>query len=214
MSTKLYPRIGKYVWDPRLSGGRWRRILSDGRLGRIVSNNEVNDAVRILAERHAKQFSLLAKDTIDGIISPAVFQETMQQTLKDLYNGLAAVGRGGWSKLTPVEWGRNGAQLRYEYERLALFVKKIVAGDYANAVEDAMARAALYIDNAYGRYWDELTDVMKANGFSFESIRTVGDDRVCPICTDAEAAGKVPIGTYRVPLHLKCRCDKEYHEHG
>ena len=204
----LQPAPPGYAWDPRLQGGRYRVVLPDGRLGRIVTPTSIANDLRALHERSANQYARLVAGVYNGQITPAVFQLAMQAELKNIHTAMAALGVGGWSRADQATWGRVGQELRTEYRYLAGFVREIAEGNLTEA--QARERAKLYADNAYGRFWDEYTRTLKANGMTRERIVTANDERVCKICGGAEDRGWVPIGTWSLGLHNRCRCRKDY----
>ena len=207
MPSAVRTALPGYAWDPRMGSGRYRVLKADGSLGRLVSQQQIVNELRVLHERSALQLGRLARLAVAGDISPATFQITMMQELKSLHNASAALANGGWSNVSKSTWGRNGRILRDEYRALAGFARDIDRGIItADAAAD---RAALYTDNAYGRYWDE-SQRRARDTFSRQRIVTAQDEKVCSICQAAEQQGWTPIGANNVPLHLRCRCHIEY----
>ena len=201
-------RLPGYVWDSRLRGGRFRSVYEDGRLGRIVAARDIVQQLRTLTERSGRLFANLAEDAFTGRITAADFQRALMGELRALYNANSALAVGGWQRMGPAEWGRNGGLLREEYRHLAAFAQELAEGKLSLA--EARARAALYADNAYARYWQEDLRLKQEAGLKEERLITMGDDRVCVICRSAERQGYVPLGTFGIPLHLGCRCEKAY----
>jgi hypothetical protein len=198
-----------YVFDERMRGGRYRVQNPDGSLGRLVSQKSIAADVRSLHEASAARFAGLARAAQAGDILPADFQRAMMSELKDLHNATAALAHGGWSGMDSAAWGRNGQILRDEYKFLAGFAQDLADGKLTAAQADARAR--LYVDGAYARYWAEDLRV-KAGQYAEERFVTVGDDRVCRICRGEERRGWGPIGSRALPgdLHAGCRCEKDY----
>lgn len=201
-------RLPGYVWDRRLRGGRFRTVYDDGRLGRIVAPRDIVQQLRMLTDRSGRQFANLAEDAFTGRITVADFQRALIGELRALYNANTALALGGWQRLGPAEWGRNGGLLREEYRHLAAFAQELADGKLSLA--EARARAQLYADNAYARYWQEDLRLKQEAGFREERLVTVGDDRVCASCRAAERQGYAPLGTFVIPLHFGCRCEKVY----
>jgi hypothetical protein len=204
---ELRPAPPGYAWDPRLgSTGRYRIVTPSGALGRIVSNAQIASHLRDLAtasEAHLRNIGALMAE---GRISAATFQLAMQSSIKHMHTANTALAYGGWDRVPASAWGRAGQQLRQEYQALARFANEINRGEMAgNAIRD---RAALYADNAYGRYYDEQGRVARSRGYNLVRIVTAGDERVCAVCRSAEYAGMVPVGTYSIPLHPRCRCEQ------
>ncbi len=204
------PALPGYAWDQRLGNGtgRFRAVNPNGSLGRIVSSREIGTELAAMHDRTAAQLASLARAAVAGDISPAVYQRTAMQVLKQTHTGAAAVAHGGWDRVPQAAWGRVGRNLRDEYSALARFTAELAAGNLD--AEAAASRSALYTDAAYGRYWSER-NVLARDRFSRERVVTVGDERVCQICRSAEALGWVAVDTFTIPLHLRCRCVKEYY---
>lgn len=204
-----------YVWDERLRGGRYRHIAEDGRLGNIVSQREITANLRSIHDASALRYGNLAADAANGLISPAEFQRAMQAELKALYNGSSALARGGWSRMGPVEWGRNGQILRGEYRHLAGFAQDLADGKLTP--EQAAARARLYSGKAYSRFWAEDALSKRDAGYHEERWDDTGDNRECADCALLAARGWVPLGGLGTTPGAgdtaclgNCRCELEY----
>lgn len=191
-----------YSWDKALHN----YVNND--TGRMVKRSEIGDLLRDVTKATEDRMAQLGAWAADGSMSPRRFYEAMQQEVKLATNTNAALAKGGWAQMTPADWGANGAQLRQEYANLRNFANEIAAGNLSPAQIEA--RAALYTNTTYSRYWEIMTEQEKLAGMTQEQLVTVGDDRVCVECADAEARGQVPIGTFNPPIHPGCRCDVEY----
>ena len=191
-----------YAWDPALHN------YVDLATGRMVKRKAVVQLLTGVVERADDVLAALARAAVRGEITPRQFYELAQREVKHAYNASVALAEGGWHQVPPAEWGRNGGYLRKEYARLREFAAAMERGELTEA--QAVARARLYGNSAYGRYWDIRTAQARRRGKTRERLRTAGDDRVCPVCLDEEASGWRPIGTYRVPIHAGCRCFLDY----
>lgn len=189
-----------YVFDTRLAGGgRYRILMADGRLGRMVSASDLTDLARNMADSLSDRMALLAQDAVEGRITPAVFQQAMVSELRNAYNANAALGIGGFQRMTAEAYGRNGGILQGEYQHLARFAQDIADGKLT--VAQAQARARLYGGKAYSRYTDEAQRRARESG-EYTQERwgpTVGDDRVCGDCTKFEGLGWQVLGTFPAP---------------
>lgn len=203
-----------YAFDPRLGGtGRYRHVLPNGKLGRIVSRDEIVGLLRTVSDASGAKFADMARAAVEGRITPAEFFRAMQGELRALYNSTSALAVGGWNKMGPVEWGRNGQILRGEWRYLAGFAQAIANGELTP--EQAEARARLYAGKAYSRFWAEDRLQQIAAGMVEERWDDTGDDRECSDCHALAARGWVPIGTLPSPGDGStaclgaCRCSVE-----
>lgn len=204
----LVASLPGYVWDKRLQGGRYRIVNANGSLGRVVSITQVADNLRTLHDRSATTFANLVGGYLSNKITLAVMAEVFMAELKNLHLATSALGAGGWNRMDAAAWGRAGRVLRNEYRFLSGFVADLRAGRLTE--KQARNRARLYADNAYGAFWREFDRVNARGGQTQEHLIPVGDERVCQICTAAAGRGWVKIGTFLIPLHNVCRCQKDY----
>lgn len=191
-----------YSWDDRL-----RNYVSND-TGRMIKRSDVTDLLRDMTKASENRISDLGKWAADNSITPRQFYEAMQQEIKLATNANAALAKGGWAQMTPQDWGANGYQLRQEYANLRNFANEIAAGNLSPAQIEA--RANLYANSTYSRYWEIRTEQERQAGITQEKLVTMGDDRVCEFCQGEAGRGLVPIGTHNPPIHAGCRCDVEY----
>lgn len=193
-----------YVFDSRLQGGRYRIVLPNGKLGRIVSRDEIIGLLRDVSDASGAKFAGMARAAVEGRITASEFFRAMQSELRALYNSTSALAVGGWSKMTPVEWGRNGQILRGEWRYLAGFAQAIANGELTPA--QAAARARLYAGKAYSRFWaeDQLRQI--AAGMVEERWIDTKLPGECDSCAALAARGWVPIGTLPSPGDGSTEC--------
>lgn len=191
-----------YIWED----GRYRILRPDGRPGALVSPLSLVENLRALHEAEAELFREVMRGYYDGEIDLAVVQYTIQGELKNLHLSMAALAVGGWQNVDSGVTQRTANALRREYQVLAALLLGIRTGEIAQEV--AVERIGLYADSGFGRYWDETDLVRRFLGYSRE--RVIPMPKACGRCVAAGLSGWVPIGTYHVPLHLLCRCSKEY----
>lgn len=198
--------LPRFAYDPRGRGAKY----VDLQTGRYVSQTAIQDLLRGYTQSAEARMELLGLQYANGGLTGREFYEAMTREVKLVTNANTALARGGWAQVTPSDWGRNGYLLRTEYERLRQLVSDREAGLITNA--QLTQRAGLYANTAYGRYWELETERQAAAGIAAEKLVTVGDDRVCPECQAAEARGWQPLGTWTIPLHVGCRCDKDWQQ--
>jgi hypothetical protein len=191
-----------YSWDTKLHN------YVDNDTGRMIKRSDIGDLLREVTKGSEERLAGYAGLVNNGALSPADFFRVMQEDIKLQTNVNAALAKGGWAQMTPADWGANGAQLRQEYANLRNFANEIAAGNLSPAQIEA--RAALYTNTTYSRYWEIMTEQEKLAGMTQERLVTVGDEKVCEECQGEASRGWVEIGTYNPPIHAGCRCDVEY----
>ena len=194
-----------YDWNKRIS--RYRNLST----GRFVSKQAVNGLLTNVANGSGATLSKLAQQAVRGGLTPRQFYELSRREVKHAYNACAALGKGGWHQMTAADWGRNGNLLRAEYARLRDFSQAIANGKLTEA--QAAARASLYADSAYKRYWELDREGQRVAGMTRACWVTVGDEKVCLACLELEGLGFVPIEQLPNPggeVHAGCRCELDY----
>jgi hypothetical protein len=174
----------------------------------MVKRGEVTDLLRDMTKASEERIGDFGRLAANGSISPRQFYEAMQQEIKLATNTNAALAKGGWAQMTQADWGANGYQLRQEYANLRNFANEIAAGNLSPAQIEA--RANLYANSTYSRYWEIRTEQERQAGMVQEKLVTMGDSRVCEECMAEAGRGLMPIGTFNPPIHPGCRCDVEY----
>jgi hypothetical protein len=193
-----------FSWDDKL------RNYVDNDTGRMVKRSDITDLLRDTTKASEDRMAQLGSKFANNDISPRAFYEAMQQEIKLATNTNAALAKGGWAQLTQADRDANEAQIRQEYARLWQFARDKQDGLLSPAQIEA--RANLYANSTYSRYWEITTEEQRERGMTQERLVTMGDDRVCEECQGEAANGWVMIGTYNPPIHPGCRCDVEYNK--
>lgn len=192
-----------YAWDDRLRN----YVDLSQRPPRMVKRAVITDLLRTVVDGAERRMGLLGRMFAAGEITGRQFYELMTREVKLATNVSTALAKGGWHNVTFSDWGANGAQLRGEYGRLRDFAQAVARGELSPAQIEA--RAKLYANTAYGRYWEIEQAGQQARGMKLERLLTARDDKVCSICVAEAKRGWQPIGTWRIPLHAGCRCALE-----
>ena len=202
--SKLPGVLPGYDYDRRVS--RYRNLVT----GRFVPKQSVNDLLTKVANGSGDTLSRLARQAVNGNLTPRQFYELSRREVKHAYNACAALGKGGWHQMTAADWGRQGSLLKAEYKRLSEFAEAVAKGELTEA--QAAARASLYADSAYKRYWELDREGQRASGMEAERLVTQGDEKVCEECMGWEGQGWGEIGSRPLPgeIHAGCRCSLEY----
>ena len=207
--------LPEFAWDAR--AGRYRDLST----GRFVGRNVIIDLLRAVVDTSATRLEQLAAMAARGEIPAGLFQQAAMLELKNLHLASAALGAGGWDRLTQADFGRVGGILRGEYVYLARFARDLEKKDLTEA--QAMARARLYAGKGYAQYYKaEMVRKQRAAERKGKVLmvrwHTLGDNRVCADCARYGAMGWQPVGTFPVPgdgstaCLGNCRCSLEYRE--
>jgi hypothetical protein len=171
--------------------------------GRFVSSSEVRRAIDGALDANAARMRGLADALRERRISLADWQTQMMREIKNVHLWGAALSRGGWSQMTPADYGRVGQRIRVQYEFLRKRAGAIATG--AQALDGSLnARAALYAYAGRATFHATETREMELRGMTEErSVRDAADS--CDDCVSAEAQGWQPIGTLPLPGERECR---------
>lgn len=148
-------------------------------------------------------------------IAPAIFQEQMRTELRRLHLQNAALGAGGFDRLTSREYGRAGQMLRGDYERLTNLARDIVSGKAT--LPQALVRVQGYVGTARVNFLEAERDAVRATGIEYEERRRLGVAEHCDDCVGYAAQGWQPLGVLPVPgdgsvCGSRCRCSLERRE--
>lgn len=203
-----------YWFDPRTH--RYHTRLANGRQ-QFVARAEV---MRLLDANVNARESLLTgitQQAIDGRLSPAVWQATMQQELKRLYLQNRALGAGGWDRLTAQDFGHVGGRLQSEYRHLRNMAQQIANGEVSEA--QALNRLRMYLGNARREYWLAEREHRRpsAPGKAIIERRRLGIADHCKDCIRYnqmgwQAQGVLPPPTVDSECGGNCRCSLDAKE--
>jgi hypothetical protein len=116
--------------------------------GRPVTRREVRDEVTKLITFVEKEAKPIADRYARGVINLSQFEIEMRELLKAGHIVSASVGRGGRARMQQKDWGRVGAKIRWQYDYLAKFTRKLSSGKLTKAYSENRAKSyasALYI---------------------------------------------------------------------
>lgn len=118
--------------------------------GQFVSRAEVMAYVDRIESAGADALDLYAELLEDGTLSAADYGELLRDELKSSYIQQGILGRGGRDQMTQSDWGRIGAMLKPEYQRITAFVVEIDAG--ALTIAQITARSRNYFKASRNAY--------------------------------------------------------------
>lgn len=197
-----------YRWEPTAgASGRYRDTSS----GRFVPGVQVRRELdRYLdGDDPAKA---LAEALRGRSVSLADWELGMRRVVKSSHINAVALERGGYSNMTPSDFGRVGAIVREQYAYLKNFAKQIADG--TQKLDGTLTRRAQLYSQAARTSWYKSKQANLRGGVTHQrSIRTARDS--CRSCVALN--GKVfRIGDPSFPLpgrrecNANCHCYLEY----
>jgi hypothetical protein len=155
----------------------------------------------------------LTQHFVDGNLTSKEWQVAFARQLKTLYGQQAALGAGGWDRLTPQDFGRMGGHLRAEYARLPKFAQDVLDERFTEA--QFLARARMYGGKARAMFeaTDQQAQVLAGKS---EARRILGaTDAHCEVCLGYAGEGWKPVGYFPYPgshpdCYGNCYCTTEY----
>lgn len=151
----------------------------------------------------------------EGAMSPGYGQVMVRDELRRLHLQNAALGAGGFDRLTLREYGRAGRMLRDDYARMTNLLKELRAGKVS--LPQALSRVSGYVGSARVNFLEAERDAVRALGHTFEERRRLGASEHCADCVNYANQGWQPLGTLPVPgeasrCNRRCRCNLERRE--
>lgn len=196
-----------YTYD-RVSS-RYRSLQT----GRYVARSRIVDLLDGVVSGTERRLAGMATAAVEGTLSPAVFAERMRTELRRLHLQNAAMGAGGWDRLSFRDYGRIGGKLRADYARISRFANQIAAGEVTAA--QAINRANMYAGNARIEFWEAQRDrIQSPPGMVPIERRILGAAEHCPDCVEYYNMGWQPVGVLPVPgidsqCLTNCKCTME-----
>lgn len=198
------PRRPRFTYDTNT--GRYRssngRFVDQRRVRRWLEERVTASQSRVVA---------LGDRLKTGQLSVDAWSTAMRRELKNLHGMSAMAAKGGRRSMTPADWGRTGARLKFQYQKLDAFAQQIAAG---LPLDGRFGRRVVMYANASRRtYHESQRETMETVGFLLErNVLTPADH--CDGCLRETARGWVPIGDL-VPIGERqcltsCRCEVEY----
>lgn len=196
-----------YRWDEALQ--RYVNVAT----GRFVGRQAILDLLDAEIAQREREMGRLLNAFMDGELAPAVWLHEMHTTLRRVHLQMAALGAGGWDRLTPADYGRIGGYLGSDYRRLVEFARAIVAGELSPA--QALARLGLYLGNARRNFWHGQARTSRRAGMVALFRRILGLAEHCDDCVGYAALGWQLADSGQVPAPgegsvclTNCRCSR------
>lgn len=183
--------------------------------GRFVARRDILSLLDSQINGAERRLGDLVTALYEKNISPAIFQEQMRTELRRLHMQNAALGAGGFDRLTAREYGRAGQMLRTDYERLTNLARDIVDGKAT--LPQALNRVSGYAGSARVNFLEAERDAVRDTGRPMEERRRLGVAEHCDDCVEYASLSWQPLGTLPVPGNgsvcgSRCRCSLERRE--
>lgn len=195
-----------FRWNDRL--GRYQ-----GRNGRIVSGERVRSWLDTTLDGGASDTDKLFGLFRDGSLSMVDLRNEMRETIKNVHLTAIAAQKGGWSQLTPADYGRAGQRIRGQYGYLEDLLQEIANG---TRPINGRLRQTLRLYAQAGRETYHLAQRAEMIKRGFDEERSVLDPQAqhCQECLDEAGKSWQPIGEM-IPIGQRIcnkndRCDVEY----
>jgi len=198
---------------PGFSFDRTSHRYRDLSTGRFVARERITQLLDTQVQATAERLSALTTAAHEGKLAPAAYVQQMRTEVRRLTLQNAALGAGGFDKLTQSDYGRVGAQLRGEYQRIAQFAEQMKAGEVT--LPQALNRAEMYAGTARVQFWKTEgahVEPSEPNVVVLER-RLLGIGEHCPSCLNYYEMGWQPLGVLPDPgqeseCMSNCKCKK------
>jgi hypothetical protein len=191
-----------FSFDTRAS--RYRNLST----GRFVPRDRGPNAITRLLEQSVNSAEQRMGNIVQGLaageIAPGPAQLMLRDEVRRLSLQNAALGKGGFDRLTAQDYGRVGRQLRDTYQRTANLVRDVQAGTVT--LPQAMNRIEGYALDARRQFFIAERDAARASGRQFEERRTLHARESCIDCVGYARMGWQPADTLPLPGEGGTRC--------
>jgi len=198
-----------YQYEP--GTGRYRNLKS----GRFVARTRITDLLGDALNANERTMTRTATAFHEGALDPRDWLNSTKLALKREYLQNAALGAGGWDRLTARDYGRIGGHLSAEYGRLASMAEQIAAGEVT--LPQALNRITMYQGGARRMYYETERENLPEPGRGMTRIarRILGQAEHCFRCVEYYDMGWQPEGVLPVPgaespCDGNCRCEIIY----
>jgi len=149
--------------------------------GQPMSERRLESILKKMRRSYEEKVNNLTREAMEGEMSSPVFRDAMRQTIKKAAISFAALGVGGYNRLTFTEYGRVGGYLSADYKRLDKFAEEL----YDNSISYAQGqvRSSLYIGHQQDNFYKSRCIPQVEEGMVTIEKRSLGN-RVnhCPDC--------------------------------
>lgn len=183
--------------------------------GQFVSRQRILGLLEQQINGAEKRLGDIVTAMHEGAVSPGYGQTLLRDELRRVHLQNAALGAGGFDRLTFREYGRAGRILRDTYSRMTNLTNDLKAGKVT--LPQALSRISGYVGEARINFLQAERDAVRATGRAYEERRRLGASEHCPDCVNFATMGWQPLGMLPVPgersrCGARCRCALERRE--
>lgn len=183
--------------------------------GRFVSKRIVLGLLERRIGYAKTMIGSVTREFTEGRLDLGDWQRLMAEHVKMLHTHSAALGKGGWARMNPSDWGRVGGNIRFHYDKLENFAREIKGGARKLTPGQIQVRAGMYGNSGWAAYWRAHTAAARDAALAQEKrvLDPVAEN--CEDCVGYAARGWQPLGTLPEPGEnsrclTNCRCSKRY----
>lgn len=180
--------------------------------GRTIPLREVRAQIDKLTAFVQQEARALAAQFEAGRITLAEFELGMRELLKSGHIIAASVGRGGRKRLTQADWGRVGAKVKWQYEFLAKFTRKIGQGKISKIL--TANRAQKYASALRITFYQTFGIEREGDPDTPRVRRILNAQESCEECVAYADMGFIPVDEMPELGELECgdfcKCDLEF----
>jgi hypothetical protein len=200
------PTLPGYTFEDEL--GRYRSNVS----GRFVARKDILSLTDAQINASEARMTDLTTAVMEGRISPTVWQEAMRTEAKQQVLSQAALGSGGWERISQQSYGRAGADLRQLYAKISGTAADIADGKITMA--QAQARANEYAGHGRSHFYTAEREKVRPsapNKVFLERRMLGGGGKTCSDCVSFYDQGWQPFGLLPPPgvdsvCRGNCKC--------
>lgn len=199
-----------YTWDRRVA-----RFRNTSR-GQFVARRTVLGLLDAQINGAEQRLGDIVTAMHEGVMSPGYGQMLLRDELRRVHLQNAALGAGGFDRLTFREYGRAGRMLRDSYSRMTRLTEDLKAGKVT--LPQALNRISGYAGEARVNFFEAERDAIRATGRAYEERRRLNAKESCPDCVRYAGMGWQPLGMLPMPgtgntrCRSNCRCSLERRE--
>lgn len=196
-----------FFWD--VSRGAWARRST----GQVVDVQGMYRYIDIIASIQRTRLDAIYRAFLTGRANEVQMLDAMTQVLRRTHLQSAALGRGGFERLTRADLRQLGNFLQDEFGYLTEWARLATTEGISEA--EARRRLGMYANHVQSTYFEAHTQAKADAGYTEMRRSAVNDHVTCSDCSSYDAQGWQPIGTLPPPgvgcqCLSNCRCTVEY----